>query len=294
MFHQVIPHHINKLMLSKGDEPMPRKFSLAYLTVPGTHPVEQIRIAAEAGYDCVSLRPIPMFLPNEPLFQFDKDPELFKAVKDALRENNIQLMDIELARVREDLKVENYESAFAAAAELGATDVISSVWTDNKAYILENFGKICDLGEKYGLRINLEFVTFSGIPALKGALEILCTVQRPNAFLAVDTLHAHRSLITAEDLAMVDPSLFGFIHVCDGPQFIPSLDDPEMISVAREGRLYPGEGGIDMKGMLLAMPENNISIELPNAKEMSERGALGHAIQCLVKTKLFMADNGIY
>ena len=48
---------------------MKRKFSLAYLTIPGTHPVDQIRIAAEAGYDFVSLRPIPMHLPNEPLFQ---------------------------------------------------------------------------------------------------------------------------------------------------------------------------------------------------------------------------------
>ncbi len=273
---------------------MPRKFSLAYLTIPGTSPVDQIRIAAEAGYDCVSLRPIPMFLPNEPLFQLDKEPALFKATKNALSENNIQLMDIELARVQEDLKAEDFEPAFAACAELGATDVLSSIWTDDKAFALKNFEKICDLAAKHKLRVNLEFVTFSALYGLEGALEVLNTVQRPNAFLAVDTLHAHRSGVTAEDLARVDRSTFGFIHLCDAPGRIPPMDDPEMIGVAREGRLYPGEGGIDIKGMLLAMPENNISIELPNAKEMSERGALGHAIQCLVKTKLFMADNGIY
>ncbi|HPB80137.1 MAG TPA: sugar phosphate isomerase/epimerase, partial [Sedimentibacter sp.] len=111
---------------------MKRKFSLAYLTIPGTHPVDQIRIAAEAGYDFVSLRPIPMHLPNEPLFQFDLDRKLFKDVRNALEQNDIKLMDIELARVREDLKVEDYESAFAAAAELGATDVLSSIWTKDK------------------------------------------------------------------------------------------------------------------------------------------------------------------
>ncbi|HCS74943.1 MAG TPA: endonuclease, partial [Clostridiales bacterium] len=43
-------------------------------------------------------------------------------------------MNIELARVREDLKVEDYESAFATAAELGATDVLSSIWTKDKEY----------------------------------------------------------------------------------------------------------------------------------------------------------------
>ena len=37
---------------------MSRKFSLAYLTIPGTAPVDQIRIAKEAGYDFVSLRTI--------------------------------------------------------------------------------------------------------------------------------------------------------------------------------------------------------------------------------------------
>ena len=51
---------------------MDRKFSLAYLTVPGTNPVDQIKIAAEAGYDFVSLRPIPMHLPNEPYFNLTK------------------------------------------------------------------------------------------------------------------------------------------------------------------------------------------------------------------------------
>jgi sugar phosphate isomerase/epimerase len=128
---------------------MARKFSLAYLTIPGTHPVDQIRIAAEAGYDFVSLRPIPMHLPNEPLFQFDLDRQLFKDVRNALDQYNMKLMDIELARVREDLKVEDYESAFAAATELGATDVLSSIWTKDKEYAFKEFAKICDLAAKY-------------------------------------------------------------------------------------------------------------------------------------------------
>ena len=34
---------------------MSRKFSLAYLTIPGTAPVDQIRIAKEAGYEQLEL-----------------------------------------------------------------------------------------------------------------------------------------------------------------------------------------------------------------------------------------------
>lgn len=272
---------------------MTRKFSLAYLTIPGTNPVDQIRIAAEAGYDFVSLRPIPMHLPNEPLFQFDKDPQLFKDIKHALSEYNIQLMDVELARVREDLDINEYESAFSAAVELGATDVLSSIWTKDKEYAFENFAKICDMAAKYSLRVNLEFVTFSGVPTLDSAIEVIDMVKRSNAYITVDTLHAHRSLVTPDNMSKVERSKFGFIHLCDGPKPIPSMEDPSMIGVAREGRLYPGEGGIDLKGMLLALPANPISIELPNAIEMNTRGALGHASQCLIKAKQFMSENGI-
>jgi sugar phosphate isomerase/epimerase len=272
---------------------MTRKFSLAYLTIPGTDPVSQINIAAEAGYDFVSLRPIPMHLPNEPLFQFDQDKNLFNNIKQALKETNIKIMDIELARVREDLKVEDYESAFAASAELGATDVLSSVWTQDKEFTFKNFAKICDLAEKYKLKVNLEFVTFSGLTDLAGALEVLNKVERPNAYIMVDTLHAHRSHVTPEDLAKVGRDKFGFIHLCDGPGVIPSLDDPSMIGVAREGRLYPGKGEIDLKGLLKAIPSNPVSIELPNSKEISARGVAGHAAECLIQAKKYFKENSI-
>ena len=101
---------------------MERKFSLAYLTIPGVDPFDQIRIAAEAGYDYVSLRTIPMGLPGEPQTCLEKDPELFKNIKKALKDSGMKLFDIELVRVREDLPGD-YRKAFECGAELGATDV---------------------------------------------------------------------------------------------------------------------------------------------------------------------------
>ena len=54
---------------------MAKKFSLAYLTIPGVNPMEQIRIAKECGYDYVSLRTIPMHLPGEPGFVPPSPPQ---------------------------------------------------------------------------------------------------------------------------------------------------------------------------------------------------------------------------
>jgi len=82
---------------------MSRKISLAYLTLPGIEPVEQIKIAAKAGYDFVSLRTIPMGQEGEPQVHLEKDPELFEKIKATLKETNMKVLDIELVRIKEDL-----------------------------------------------------------------------------------------------------------------------------------------------------------------------------------------------
>ena len=45
---------------------MSHEYSLAHLTVMGLAPPEMIYVAARAGYDYVSIRPIYMGLPGEP------------------------------------------------------------------------------------------------------------------------------------------------------------------------------------------------------------------------------------
>ena len=45
--------------------------------------------------------------------------------------------------------------------------------------------------------------------------------------------------------------------------------------------------------MVGAMPEIPLSIELPNLKEMKDRGAKGHAARCLETAKAYLAANGL-
>lgn len=282
---------------------MARKFSLAYLTIPGTNPMDQIRIAKETGYDFVSLRTIPMHLPGEPEFLLDKDPALFEAVKNALKEYDMPVMDIELARVRKDLDIEEYKPAFEAAAKLGATDVLGSVWTRDRAWYTETAGKIADYAKQFGLKYNIEFLPFGGVRNLQEDITLVDELARDNVYIMVDTLHAGRAGVTATELARTNPKYFNFIHLCDGPAGKDS-DDPKdcvlnnikddlMLYTAREARYYVGEGDIDIAGMIKAMPNIPLSIELPNLKEMEVRGAKGHAQRCLETAKAYFAANGI-
>ena len=118
---------------------MPRQFSLAYLTVPGIDPVKQIKIAKKAGYDYVSLRTIPMGQTGEPQVHLENDPELTEQVRQTLKDYEMKLFDIELLRIREDLPTD-YRAAFEKGAELGATQVLTSVWTKDHSLAVDRYG----------------------------------------------------------------------------------------------------------------------------------------------------------
>ena len=278
---------------------MARKFSLAYLTIPGVDPVSQIKIAKEAGYDYVSLRTIPMHLPGEPEFLPQKDPELFDAIKKALKEYDMPLMDIELARVRPDLDIEEYRPAFEAAAKLGATDVLGSIWSRDKAWYTDTAGKVADYAAEFGLKFNIEFLPWAGVRNLQEDITLVDKLGRDNVYVMVDTLHAGRAGVTAEELARTPRKYFNFIHLCDGPAgpdgdpVLDNIKDDLMLYTAREARFYPGEGVMDIAGMVKAMPEIPLSIELPNLKEIEARGQAGHAARCLETAKAYFKANGI-
>ncbi len=97
---------------------MSKFFSLAYLTLPNTHPVDQIEIAAQCGYEGVGLRTISQHLPGEPDYAL-ANGRMFQMVRAALERTGVRLMDIELARVADGVDVMSYEKEFALGAELG-------------------------------------------------------------------------------------------------------------------------------------------------------------------------------
>lgn len=268
---------------------MPRQFSLAYLTTPGIDPLEQIEIASQVGYDYVSLRTIPMGQEGEPQVHLERDPQLFQKVKQALREREIKLFDIELLRIREDLPAD-YRAAFEKGAELGATQVLTSVWTKDRSLAVDRYGSFCEQAAQFGLTLNLEFPIVSDLTSLQEAIRLQDEVGACNLKILMDMIYVYKTGITVEDIKAVDPTRFGVIHLCDWPADSDGKEDVELV---RGGRVYCGEGVVDLKGILSALPKNVCSIELPNLAELEARGRKGHAARCLETAKAFFAENGL-
>jgi len=272
---------------SSGDEPWTLRFSLAHLTVLGCPPPEATRIAARAGYDLVSYRLIYMGLPDEPNYALAGNPAMLRETKAALAATGLKLHDIELARIIDGVDVASYVPELETAAELGARRVISSVWTADRNYALDSLGRLCDLAGKVGLAISLEFVTWSNAPSLREAAGLVRAVKRANCGLLIDMLHFNRSRVRPEELDAVPREWFHFAHLCDAPRVIPATPEG-LIHTAREARLDPGEGAIDIAAIVNRMPPVPYSLEIPNLERSRRVGYAEHARLCLEHAKQYL------
>jgi sugar phosphate isomerase/epimerase len=258
-----------------------RQFSLAHLTALACAPPELTEVAWRAGYDFVSYRTIPLGLPGERIYALDKDRALFAQTRAALRSTGMQVLDIELARIVQGVDVRDYVPAMEAGARLGARHLLSSAWCSDRDFVRDKYIELCELAAPFGLNVDFEFVTFTPYRSLTDAVELVRSSRCANAGICIDTLHFDRADDRLEELASVPPHWFHYAQICDAPANY-AVDEPSLKSVAREGRLYPGEGGIDIAAILECMPaEMPCSIELPHAARLRELGPVEHARRCL-------------
>ncbi len=243
---------------------MRHQFSLAHLTCLHCSPPDLIEIAARAGYDFVSLRPIAV-TPNEPRHPLGEDKNLLKKTKTALAETGLKLLDIELVRILPDLNPRIFLPAFEAAAELGARHVLSSGWTPDVKYVTDRFAEICDLAKPFGLTVNFEFVTFASIGTLADTAAIVRAANRDSGGICIDTLHFYRSKTQLSELDVLPRSWFRFMQLCDATKEAPETTEG-LIFQARADRRFLGEGGLDVAAVVSRLPEMPYSLEIPNSK----------------------------
>ena len=101
-----------------------------------------------------------------------------------------------------------------------------------------------------------------------------------------------RSRSRLEDIASVPPSRFRFMQFCDVPAEIPPTMDA-ILTQARAERLFPGEGSVDLLGMLRAVPRDiPLSIEVPTLTLAKTVGATERARRALAATRRVLSQLG--
>lgn len=267
---------------------MTRPISLAALTVLELTPPEMVSCAAEAGYSHVGIRLLPA-TPTEVRHDLVGDTPLLREVERRLADTGVKVLDAEIFRIKPETRVADYEAAIATAARLGATELLVAGNDADEARLTETFGAFCDLAHGYGLRSSLEFMPWTDAKDLSQAARIVGRSGRANAGVLIDAFHLSRSRSRVEEIAAIPRAQLHFMQLCDVPAAIPPTMDA-ILAEARAERLFPGEGGVDLLGLLRAVPRDiPLSLEVPTHTLARSVGATERARRALVATRRVLA-----
>jgi sugar phosphate isomerase/epimerase len=240
-----------------------RVLSLAHLTLAGSDPLELIEAAEQAGFSHIGMR-IVSPNPDVSTKEIIGDVAFRRAIKQRLADSSLTVMDIEAFWISPRFNPSQVEAAFALGAELGARYVVVAGNDPDQARTIDALSGLCELADRYDLKISLEFTPYSEVRTLKQACDLLATLKKPNAGLLIDALHLSRSGGRVSEVGALPAGAIHFLHLCDAPALVPSTVD-EKRREARGGRLYPGEGDLPLRALISAAPDNTpVAIEAPH------------------------------
>jgi sugar phosphate isomerase/epimerase len=235
---------------------------LAPTTLMDASPLDLIEAARDAGYDGLGLRlhPSPA-LPHHPVVG---DAALIGRMKRALRQANLQVLDIYTFYLQPATRLDDFMPALALGAELGAGYALVQGADPSWSRLLDNFAGFCERARRLGLTASLEFVPQRDLATLSQALRLVEESSQPNAAICVDPLHLARGGGTPDDLRDLDLRLLPYIQFSDG---MLAEGEPDLVVAKRIGvgeRRLPGRGMLPLGELLQVMPDDlPLSIEVP-------------------------------
>ncbi len=109
----------------------------------------------------------------------------------------------------------------------------------------------CDVAARSGQRLALEFLPWTAIPNLAAAWTLVRDADRPNAGVLLDAWHWFRSGPDPDLLRTIPGEKVIHVQISDAP----ATPEPNVVEETMRSRLLPGEGAIDLVGLLRILDE---------------------------------------
>jgi sugar phosphate isomerase/epimerase len=246
-------------------QPQPRALSLSALTVLELSPPQMVQCAAEAGYDYVGLRLLPA-TDHEVRHEIVGDTALKRETLAILKDTGVRVLDVEILRLKPDTDVNDYRPMLETAAELGARYALVAGNDPDEARTIDRLGQLCDIAAPLGIAPSLEPMPWTDVKDITAGARIVKASGRHNTGLIIDPIHFDRARSSLAELRALPREYFGYVQFCDAPAERPA-DLDTLLFQARCERQVPGEGGLDLVGILRALPDHlPLSIEVPTAQ----------------------------
>lgn len=274
-----------------ADGPQPgkkRPLSLSYYTVPELTPPEVAAVAADTGCTHVGLR----LLGGQPgggEMPLMTDAGLQRETLAMLADTGVTPLDANTARLVPETNVAAFLPFLDVAAELGAKHVLATADDADGGRLTDNLHALCAAAAARGLTIDLEFVPWLSVSNVQDAADLLRRCDHPALGIAVDALHFHRSGSDIEALASLPAAWFRYVQVCDAPHADSPPSQDALIHEAVKERLTPGDGVIDLVGLLRALPPSlPIALEIPQAALAATMGARERVALAVTATRTLL------
>ena len=263
---------------------MSRPIALAALTVLELSPPDMVSCAAEAGYSHIGLRLIPA-TPTEVSYATIGDTPIIRATLARLADTGIRCFDVEILRLKPETRVADFLPVLETAARLGARAALIAGNDPDEGRLTERFGELCDLAAPLGIAPCLEPMPWTDVRNFAQGARIVGRAARANAGLLIDPIHFDRGGSRASEIAEVPAAWFRYAQLCDAPAERPTTTEG-LLHQARAERLFPGDGGLDLRGILRALPPDlPLSLEIPMEELAKTVGAVERARRALAATR---------
>lgn len=239
-----------------------RTLSLAALTVIELSPPEMVSCAADAGYSHVGLRLLPATA-EEPVYPVVGDTPMVREVARRLASTGVHVHDIEILRLTPATRATDYREALETGARLGARVALVAGNDDDESRLVANFAELAALAGTLHLSLALEPMPWTDVRDVASGLRVIERSGARNAGLVIDAIHVDRAGTTPAELAALPASRIAYAQLCDAAAERPT-DTPTLLHQARAERMMPGDGGLDLIGMMRALPPRvAVSVEVP-------------------------------
>ena len=237
--------------------------SLDHLSLFELTPPELVEVASASGFTHVGLRLNPAAPPQERQHPMLGDSPMRRETLARMRATGVAVFDCGVFRLQRGVDLAAFEPVLESAAVLGARHALVNGDEPDPAELADLLARLCELGNRYRIRMHLEFTPWTGIPTLASAVHVVEACGSANARVMIDTLHVDRSGGTPAELRQVPHGLVDYVQVCDASGPRPT-DFATMIHQARNERAFPGEGNLDLVAILDALPAGlPLSLEAP-------------------------------
>jgi sugar phosphate isomerase/epimerase len=260
--------------------------SLAYLTVFGCPPLDNVKIAAASGYDMASLR---LIAPHglELAHPIVGNAPLIREIKTVAADLDISFYDGEVFTLLPETDVESWLPVIETAAEFGMPIMQITCEDPDFSRAGDNLGRVADAAAKHDMRMAIEFMRWRSAATIQDAARLAAASGRDNVGILLDALHLSRSGGNPADVAALPEGLALYLQLCDAPAEQPA-DNTACIAEARTGRMFPGDGGLWLNELMAVLPRDIvISVETPH-KGDSELSFTERAEKGMAATRCFL------